>query len=106
MEQRLSRSLAVNMLGFELVSTNVTAAGLQVECRAEWMDPLRARWSMSGTPVEVVLPGSSTVQAECAIAYVSNWNEGFLIGLKIVQMDEPCSALWQDYLERLAEQDR
>jgi hypothetical protein len=61
---------------------------------------------MSGTPVEVVLSGSSTIQAECSIAYVSNWDEGFLIGLKIVHMDEPCSDLWQDYLKRLKEQDR
>ena len=99
---RVSRILPVRIHGFELTSTNVTEAGLQVECPGAWMERLRAQWSVSDTPVEVVLPDGGTVSARCAVTYVSTCEDDFLIGLKLLQVDETCRGQWQDYVERLA----
>ncbi len=100
-EPRISKRLTVHMVGFELYSTNVTAAGLQLECPGHRLAALRTRWDPAATPVQIELPDGQHIGAECSVTYVSECDDDYLIGLAFEQMDERAKGPWQSYLARL-----
>jgi len=48
--------------------------------------------------VAVLLPDGARIHVECAVAYVSECDDDYLIGLKFRDMDPPTRDAWQRYL--------
>jgi len=100
-QTRLSRRLPVTMLGFKLESTNVTSGGMQLECPARRLALLRAQWDPGATPLRAELPGGETIDAVCAVSYVCECEDDFLIGLGFVHLDERSARLWEAHILNL-----
>ena len=97
-EPRVSRRLPVTILGFKLESTNVASSGMQVECPGRRLPLLRAQWDPSAAPLQAVLPDGETIDATCAVSYVCECDDDFLIGLSFVHLDERSARLWEAYV--------
>ena len=98
---RVSKRLTVHVEGHTLTSTSVSESGLQVSCPERWLRTLKESWDRAAAAVKVELPGGETIDVQCAVAYVSEWGDEFLIGLKFNQPDERARVLWQASLTRL-----
>lgn len=98
--RRVPRRLPVKMEGREMTTTNISQSGLQVQvsCPQSWLQSLQQTWDRSATAVQIELPTDGIMRFECSVAYVSECEDEYLIGLKFNDPKEAQREPWQSYL--------
>ena len=100
---RVSKRLPVEVEGRSLTTTNVSQSGLQVQvsCPQSWLRSLQETWNRDATEVRIELPEGDLMEVECSVAYVSECDDEYLIGLKFNNPKDAHREPWQSYLAQL-----
>ena len=101
--RRVSKRLPVRMEGRELTTTNISKSGLQlqVSCPQSWLQSLQQTWDRTAIAVQLELPTDGIMRFECSVAYVSECEDEYLIGLKFNDPQDAQREPWQSYLALL-----
>lgn len=101
--RRVSRRLPVQIEGREMTTTNISQSGLQlqVSCPQSWLQSLQQTWDRTATDVQIELPTDGIMRFECSVAYVSECEDEYLIGLKFNNPKDAQREPWQSYLALL-----
>lgn len=101
--RRVSKRLPVQMEGREMTTTNISQSGLQVQvsCPQSWLQSMEQTWDRTATAVQIKLPTDDIMRFECSVAYVSECEDEYLIGLKFNDPADAQRKPWQSYLAQL-----
>lgn len=101
--RRVSKRLPVQLEGREMTTTNISRSGmqLQVSCPQSWLLSLQQTWDPAATAVQITLPSNDLMRFECSVAYVSECEDEYLIGLKFIDPADAQREPWQSYLTQL-----
>ncbi len=99
---RYVRQLDVDFDGLEIVTTNVSAGGIQVSCPEMRYAGLRAASTDDRAGFRLRLPGSQNwLRVEGSIRYADLCDDEYLIGIKFEAMTGDASAQWAAYIRTL-----
>ena len=101
--RRVSKRLPAQMEGHELTTTNISQSGLQVQvtCPQSWRQSIQQAWDRTATAVQIRLPTDDIVRFECSVAYESECDDEYLIGLKFNDPKDGEREPWHSYLTQL-----
>ena len=101
--RRVSTQLPAQMEGHELTTTNISQSGLQlqVSCPQSWRQSIQQVWDRTATAVQIRLPTDDIVRFECSVAYESECDDEYLIGLKFNDPQDGHREPWHSYLTQL-----
>lgn len=100
-QPRVSKRLTVHAAAHALTSTNVSQSGLQVTCPAVWLRSLQDGWNREAVALTIELPDGRLMDVECAVTYVSECEDEFLIGFRFNRAEDAHREPWQSYLTQL-----
>lgn len=96
--QRFTRRLKVRIGSLELVTTNVSSTGTQLACPQTALVRFPVRHQGEEFDSQILLPDGSQLAVRSEVAYISDYDEEYLIGVHFRAFEADGAALWQKYV--------
>ncbi|MCC7413545.1 MAG: PilZ domain-containing protein [Gammaproteobacteria bacterium] len=97
--QRFSRRLRTEVGSLALYTSNVSATGIQLVCPGHSLTRFRGMIDEEHAQITLTLTDGRPVQARCKLAYVSEHDDEYLLGLHFERFDGDGAAVWTSYLD-------
>jgi hypothetical protein len=98
---KYARQLDVDIDGLETYTTNVSLAGLQVECPGMRIQEIESAVKEGSLKLQIRIPGGEFVRAATRVTYTSPCGDDYLLGMQIISFEQNGAAHWQRYIESL-----
>ena len=95
---RYSRRLRVELDGGTIWTSNLSEGGMQLAIPDLEMDRFRERLADGAVDLEIFLPGGERLCAQCRVAYLSEYDDEYLVGVKFVSFSGDGRDRFADYL--------
>ncbi|RME32575.1 MAG: PilZ domain-containing protein [Gammaproteobacteria bacterium] len=95
---RYSRRLRVDLEGGTIWTSNLSDGGMQLAIPELEMDRFRKRLSDGVVELDIHLPGGERLSAQCRVAYLSEYDDEYLVGVKFLSFSGDGRDRYTDYL--------
>ncbi len=99
---RVSATLRAEIMGFVLTTTNVSTTGMQLSCPTMIYGFLADELDSSELGITLNLTEDQVVRFTCEVAYVSEWSDEYLLGVRIKEFEGDGNRLLEDYIRSLS----
>jgi len=96
---RFSRRLQATAGDVVLHTSNLSASGVQLECPALRLARFRGQLDDDTVDLTLALPDGGRVRARVKVAYVSEYDDEYLIGVQFERFEGAGEATWRSYLD-------
>jgi hypothetical protein len=97
---RYARQHPVYLNYAELLTTNVSLTGMQLECPELRIHRIRPQLDMGTVELEIHLDRDQ-LKATCDVSYVSPYGDEFLIGVEFERFEGKGKEVWASYIGTL-----
>ena len=99
---RFNAGLKAKIKGVSLATKDVSISGMQLACLGMIYDLIARHLKAPPVTVELALPGGQDVRADCSLAYVSDYGDEYLIGLRFERFEDGGQELFENFIEGLS----
>jgi len=103
---RLASRLNVQIGDLAVITTNISLTGVQVSCPLVFLEGLLRALKSNPVTVTIEFPGECTVRARCRVAYVEDYGDDYLAGLRFESFEANGFAVLEAHCRQHAAKER
>ncbi len=96
--QRFTRHLKVRVGSLELLTTNISSTGTQLTCPQTALVRFPVRNQGDEFDSQIQLPDGRTLAVRSEVAYISDYDEEYLIGVHFRAFEADGARSWEQFL--------
>ncbi|MCP4043189.1 MAG: PilZ domain-containing protein, partial [Gammaproteobacteria bacterium] len=89
--------LPIDIGGLPLFTTNISFSGAQISCPNMMLGIIKRDLEAKSLSLDLKLPSNSTARINCAVIYVSDYADEYLIGLHFSRFEDDGDRLLKEY---------